>query len=62
MKVNLEVQTNNRFKAVCGNCASESVKFDISQGSMPDGWGGRMSYTKLSFKCGYCGSEWSEKY
>lgn len=62
MKVNLETQTNDKFKAVCNNCESDNVKFGMSYGTTSDGWGGRMDYTKLSFVCGGCKKEWSEKY
>lgn len=62
MKVNLDLQTNGKFKAVCSNCESSNVKFSISSGTTSDGWGGRMDYTKLTFNCGDCKNEWSEKY
>ena len=62
VKVNLEYQTNGKFKGVCSNCESENVKFGLAHGTTNDGWGGRMDYTKLYFSCGNCKSEWSEKY
>ncbi len=62
MKVNLEAQTNGKFKAVCSTCESDNVKYGMAYGTTGDGWGGRINYTKLSFSCGECKSEWSEKY
>ena len=62
MKVNLMVQTSNKFNAICKECGSENVKFGMVSGSTSDGWGGRIEYTKLSFECEDCTNSWSMKY